>query len=140
MRKIAFHLQKGGVGKTTLSGNVAYGLSSIGKKTIIIDCDPQGNLSSWFLDSATKYELSDVLAGNVVLSDAIINIRENLSILPTFSIGGELRTYAETKLNDEPFVFEDLCSELETMGYDVAIFDFTFKSRHAESPGIRPNS
>ena len=60
MIKVAFHIQKGGTGKTTLAGNVSYALSK-NKKTILIDCDPQGNASSWFLVENPPYELADVL-------------------------------------------------------------------------------
>jgi Mrp family chromosome partitioning ATPase len=38
MKTIAFHIQKGGTGKTSLSGNVAY-CSALKKKTVLIDAD-----------------------------------------------------------------------------------------------------
>lgn len=126
MKAIAFHLQKGGVGKTTLSGTMAYDASLKGK-TIIVDCDPQGNASSWFL-TEFKHELADVLTGKLYVKDAIINICPNLDILPTFGLEGELKLYGETKLFQEPFSFCDLFGELEKLGYEYIIADL--------SPGI----
>ncbi|MGN6825558.1 ParA family partition ATPase [Neisseria sp. HMSC075C12] len=44
---ISFLNQKGGVGKTTLSTNVAYALSQRGYKVLLADADPQGSAISW---------------------------------------------------------------------------------------------
>ena len=98
-KTIAFHLQKGGVGKTTISGTLACQSALDGFKTLVIDCDPQGNLSSWFLRNAPKYELSDVLQGRCYVNDAI-------------GIGGTLKNYSETKLSEEPFVLQDLVNDV----------------------------
>lgn len=113
-KSIAFHLQKGGVGKTSVCGTLACQSALSGHKTLMIDCDPQGNLSSWFLNEAPKFELSDVLQGKCYWKDAVVQCAglENLYILPTFSIGGTLKNYSETKLNDEPFIIQDLVKEL----------------------------
>ena len=99
-KAIAFHQQKGGVGKTTLSGTIGCQSALNGYNPLLIDCDPQGNISSWFLDSTPRYELADVLQGKCFVDEAIIPLAgiENLYILPTFGIGGTLKNYSETKL------------------------------------------
>lgn len=60
MRKIAFFSEKGGVGKSTLSFNIGYELSRLGKKTLLIDADPQSNISG-ILASSPTYTLANVL-------------------------------------------------------------------------------
>ena len=44
----SFYNNKGGVGKTTLAANVGYNLSAMNYRVLMMDCDPQGNLSSFF--------------------------------------------------------------------------------------------
>jgi arsenite-transporting ATPase len=48
MKKLAFFLGKGGVGKTTLSSSVAYQMSGQGKKVLILSLDPAHNLGDVF--------------------------------------------------------------------------------------------
>ncbi len=125
-KTVAFHLQKGGVGKTTISGTLACQSALNGKETLLVDCDPQGNLSSWFLTDPPKYELSDVLQGKCFVFDAIVkvNLVDHLYILPTFGIGGTLKTYSETKLAEEPFILQDLVKEVSEE-YDHIILDLS---------------
>lgn len=125
MKSIAIHLQKGGVGKTTIACHLAFMLSLMNKKTILIDCDPQGNSSSLFIKNGNtpKWELADLLAEKACLEDIIVQVKENLSIIPTFAINGNLINYSETKLNREPYIFTDLKEELATMGFDYTISD-----------------
>ena len=125
-KTVAFHLQKGGVGKTTISGTLACQSALSGKRTLIVDCDPQGNVSSWFLQEAPKWELADVLQGRCFVSDAIIKVPniDNLYLLPTFGIGGTLKSYSETKLSEEPYVLQDLVNEVSE-DYEHIVLDLS---------------
>ena len=46
---ITIYNHKGGVGKTTLTVNIAFALSSLGKAVLLVDSDPQCNLTSYLL-------------------------------------------------------------------------------------------
>ena len=125
-KTISFHLQKGGVGKTTISGTLACESALSGIKTLLIDVDPQGNSSSWFLKKSPKYELADVLQGKCFFHEAILPVENvaDLYILPTFGIGGTLKNYSETKLADEPYVIQDLINEV-SKEYEHIILDLS---------------
>ncbi len=113
-KTISLHLQKGGIGKTTIAGTLACHSALEGVKTLLIDVDPQGNASSWFVTQELQWELSDVLQGVCFYHDAIVESTNvpNLHIIPTFGIGGSLKLYAETKISEEPYVLQDLVVEL----------------------------
>ena len=83
-RIIAVSNQKGGVGKTTTSVNLAACVAEKGKRVLLVDIDPQGNASSGLGVTERSPSIYDVLLGEKSAENAVRKTEfDNLSVLPS---------------------------------------------------------
>lgn len=82
---IAVANQKGGVGKTTTSVNLSAAFAEMGKRVLLIDCDPQGNATSGLGIEKDGLELSiyDALINDTPMEEIIIQTQFGLDVVPS---------------------------------------------------------
>ncbi|WP_126454262.1 ParA family protein [Sulfuriflexus mobilis] len=95
MRMIAVMNQKGGVGKTTTTLNLAHALALAGKSVTVIDMDPQAHLTASFgAEMKMQSGIDEVLLGESDINDVRVKVRDKLQLIPAGTRLGELEQVA----------------------------------------------
>ena len=89
---IAFANQKGGVAKTTTTLNLGVALAELGHRVLLVDLDPQGNLtmSQGMNPDAIERSMFDVLVHRVPISDVIHTVEVDIAVASIDLAGAEL--------------------------------------------------
>jgi len=119
MRTISISNNKGGVGKTTSTVNIAAALEKMGKKSLLIDIDHQAQ-TTYHLGinpHELKKSVFDVLKGDMDYADVIIK-RNGIDLLPA---APSLREIDFLPIPAKEFLLKDALAHLE--GYDFVLID-----------------
>ena len=126
MRTIAVSMQKGGVGKTSLSVGLAAELAAETGSVLLIDADPQASASGWIGPEELNAELSDVLFSKADLKTAIVKTETpGLSMLPTAGLNGELNLYAKTLASQQDRCVKKITAAAGALGFRYCILDMS---------------
>ena len=132
---IAIANQKGGVGKTTTSVNLSAALSLMGKRVLLVDCDPQGNASSGMgVVKSRRPNTYDMLMWHVDPEDCIVHTPYG-DLIPTGKelaaasvelIGAEQREYVLKKAllslyGDYDYILIDCPPSLELLTVNALV-------------------
>ncbi|MCO6559790.1 MAG: ParA family protein [Gilliamella sp.] len=118
MKKILFSNQKGGVGKTSSVVHCGYYFAEIGKRTLIIDADVQGNTSFSLENFASSINASDLFTDNIS-EQPTKNV--DLSKLPEKMSNKSIKKYID---NLTLIQANDLLVDVEQIDLNTAIFNF----------------
>ena len=120
MRKIAFTNAKGGVAKTTTCVNVGAGLALAGYRTLLVDCDTQGQITK-SLGVRAGEGLAELVQGDAGLADVQIEARENLFVISGGgSLSGVKRLISRKEMRSE-LVLSEALEDLRN--YDFVLLD-----------------
>jgi chromosome partitioning protein len=122
MNAVAVVSQKGGVGKSTTSLNLAFALASRGWKTLLVDTDPQGGIGLSLNRQKPSQGLARYVAGGISLEDVVVHTRlAEFDLLPIGAIAmKDTHAFGTHLLDGREF------KRLKTEGtgrYDLVLFD-----------------
>ncbi|KRL32979.1 chromosome partitioning ATPase [Liquorilactobacillus uvarum DSM 19971] len=123
--------EKGGTGKTSTTALLGWELASLGHSTLLVDCDPQSNLTDLMIKTKSQENteitidpsLFALLINHRDLKEGIIRIKDNLSLLP---VASDMNLFSRWVDKQELTEKEKVTYLKEALGSIKKDYDFIF--------------
>ena len=117
---ICFASGKGGVGKTTISSNLAYEISKSNKSVLLFDADLGLANAQIALGIKPKFSFNDFLSGEKSLNDILVKINSNFNLLPGASGVKKLSSLSDIEVSGIINSFNEISTNLDYLLIDSA--------------------
>mgnify|MGYP005986136123 FL=1 len=111
---------KGGVGKTNVSVNLSLALGEMGRKAVLMDADLGLANVDIMLGLRPKCNISDVLAGECRLTDVMLDVNDNVRIVPASSGTQAMTSLSAHEHAELIYAFNDVADEMDVLIIDTA--------------------
>lgn len=111
---------KGGVGKTNVSVNMSLALGEMGQRVVLMDADLGLANVDVLLGVKAEKNISDVLSGDCSLKDLLINVDDNVRIVPAASGTQEMTSLSVHEHSELIHAFSEIGDDLDVLVIDTA--------------------
>lgn len=111
---------KGGVGKTTVSVNLAVALQAMGKKVMLFDADMSLANAQIALGCRSPYNMSHCLSGEKTLAEVVVTTRQGVQLVPGASGLQEMAALSEVQIGRIVQEFSSLDAQFDYLIVDMA--------------------
>ncbi len=111
---------KGGVGKTTVSVNLATALAASGKRVVLLDGDLGLANADVFLGLSPRYTLAHVISGERTLDEVLIQAPQGFQVIPAASGAADMATMSAAEHLGLVQAFSTLAAKIDVLIVDTA--------------------